>query len=227
MEIGDLLRDRREKAMLTQTELAERAGVSQSTLSAVERGTRRPSATVVGRVLAAIGQQLRWETEPIEQPAAVLDAEIEATRSIPLEQRLLGHHFDATGLLRLLEPARPVVEGAVGAVLHGVPIAVRRLDIVVERSRLDVLAEVIRRRYAERWNEVWLRFDMTYPDPRTPGPMRWWTLDGEFRVRLVDALPEATSVLVTGMTVAVRTLHGIEADDLHVARALARLRDGR
>jgi transcriptional regulator with XRE-family HTH domain len=224
MEIGTMLRDRREKAALTQCELAGRAGVSQSTVSAVERGTRRPSLTVVGRVLAALGLQLRLATEPIEEPQAELDAAIEAMREIPLADRLRAPRFDGAGLLRLLAPAAPVVDGAAGAVLHGAPVPVRNIDVAVERGRLTVLADVIRRSYAERWSEVWSRWGMESASPRAPGAMRWQTLDGEFRVRLVDAPPAAVTVLVGDLPVAVRPLHDIESSDRGVARALTRLR---
>jgi transcriptional regulator with XRE-family HTH domain len=223
MEIGTMLRDRREKAALTQTELADRAGVSQSTVSAVERGTRRPSLTIIGRVLAALGLQLHLATEPIDEPEAELDAAIETMRATPLADRLAGARFDGAALLRMLAPAAPVVEGAAGAVLHGAPVPLRSLDLVVERDRLDALAEVIQRSYAERWSEVWSRWGMESPHPRAPGPMRWQTLDGEFRIRLVDTPVEAVTVLVGDLPVAVRPLHDIESTDRRVARALARL----
>jgi transcriptional regulator with XRE-family HTH domain len=224
MEIGTMLRDRREKAALTQCELAGRAGVSQSTVSAVERGTRRPSLTVVGRVLAALGLQLRLATEPIEEPEAELDAAIEAMREIPLADRLTAPRFNGAGLLRLLAPAAPVVEGAAGAVLHGAPVPLRGLDVAIERVRLDALADVIRRSYAERWSEVWSRWGMESASPRAPGALRWQTLDGEFRVRLVDAPLAAVTVVLGDLPVAVRPLHDIESTDPRVARALTRLR---
>jgi transcriptional regulator with XRE-family HTH domain len=224
MEIGSLLRERRESASLTQSELAERAGVSQSTVSAVERGTRSPSLTVVGLVLAALGLQLRPATERIEEPEADLDAAIEAMQATPLADRLVGKWFNGAELLRMLAPAAPVVEGASGAVLHGAPVPLHGLDIAVERDRLTQLADVIRRRYAERWSDVWSQWGMGSADPRTPGPMRWLTSDGEFRVRVVDAAPDVVTVLVGDLPVSVRPLHDIESADRRVARALTRLR---
>lgn len=224
MDIGTILKDRRDKAALTQTELARRACVSQSTISAVERGTRRPSLTLIGRVLAALGLQIRLATEPLEEPEADLDAAIDAMRATPPADRLTGFRFDGAALLRMLAPAAPVVEGAAGAVLHGAPVAIRGLDVVIERTRLDALAEVIRRGYAERWSDVWSRWGLETPSPRAPGPMRWQTLDGEFRVRLVDAPPETVTVLVGDLPVAVRAIHDIESADPRVARALTRVR---
>lgn len=224
MDIGTLLRDRRDRAALTQTELARRAGVSQSTISAVERGTRRPSLTLIGRVLAALGLQIRLAAEPLEEPEADLDAAIDALRAIPPAERLAGPRFDGAALLRLLTPVAPVVEGAAGAVLHGAPVPVRGLDVAVERSRLGALDEVIHRSYAERWSDIWSRWGMEAPSPRAPGPMRWQTLDGEFRIRLVDERPETVTVLVGELPVAVRAIHDLESADPRVARALTRVR---
>ncbi|HST67456.1 MAG TPA: helix-turn-helix transcriptional regulator [Mycobacteriales bacterium] len=226
MDIGTLLRDRRDKAALTQTELARRAGISQSTVSAVERGTRRPSLTLIGRVLAALGLQIRLGVDELEEPEADLDEAIELMRATPPGERLTGFQFDGAELLRVLAPAEPVVEGAAGAVLHGAPVPLSRLDIAVDRHRLDALAEVIRRSYAERWSDVWSRWGMETASPRAPGPMRWRTLDGEFRVRLVDTPVESVTVLVGDLPVAVRTIHEIESADPRVARALGRVRAG-
>jgi transcriptional regulator with XRE-family HTH domain len=224
MDIGILLRDRRERAALTQSELAQRAGVSQSTVSAVERGSRNPSLTLVGRVLAALGLQIRLVAEPLEEPEADLDAAIEVMKATPSGERLTGPDFDGAALLRMLAPVNPVVEGAAGAVLHGAPVPLRALDVAIERTRLDDLAAVIQRSYAERWSDVWSRWGMESPHPRAPGPMRWQTFDGEFRVRLVDEPVDSVTVLINDQPVAVRTLHDIESVDPRVARALTRLR---
>jgi transcriptional regulator with XRE-family HTH domain len=224
MEIGTLVRDRRDRAGLTQTELARRAGVSQSTVSAVERGTRRPSLRLLGKVLAAFGLQWRVTTEALEEPEAELDPAIEAMRATPPDERLKGRWFDGVQLLRLLAPLEPVVEGAAGGVLHGAPVPVRAIEVAVEQSRIDDLAAVIRRSYAERWSEVWERWGMETPNPRAPGPMRWHTLDGEFRVRLVDERPAAVTVMVGDLPVAVRPLHDIESADRRMSRTLTRLR---
>jgi hypothetical protein len=124
----------------------------------------------------------------------------------------------------MLAPAGPVVEGAAGAVLHGAPVPLRGLDVAIERSRLDDLADVIQGSYAERWSDVWSRWGMESPDPRAHGPMRWQTLDGEFSVRLVDEPVEAVTVLLDDLPVAVLPLHAIESADRRTARALTHLR---
>ncbi len=55
---GDLLRMARKKARLTQAELAERAGVAQSLISAYETGRRQPTVPTLERLLDAAGFQL-------------------------------------------------------------------------------------------------------------------------------------------------------------------------
>jgi transcriptional regulator with XRE-family HTH domain len=56
--IGDLIREARVRAGLTQTQLAEMSGTSQATLSAYERGRKGPSAATLARVLGAAGARL-------------------------------------------------------------------------------------------------------------------------------------------------------------------------
>lgn len=58
MNPGALIRDARAEAGLTQTELAERGGTSQATVSAYESGRKVPSATTLARLLAASGHGL-------------------------------------------------------------------------------------------------------------------------------------------------------------------------
>jgi len=55
---GTLLRDARRRCGLTQAELARRAGVTQSVISAYESGARQPSLPTLARLVAAIGLEL-------------------------------------------------------------------------------------------------------------------------------------------------------------------------
>jgi transcriptional regulator with XRE-family HTH domain len=58
MESAAILRDARARAGLTQAELAHRAGTSQATVSAYERGRKTPSVETLVRLLAATGTRL-------------------------------------------------------------------------------------------------------------------------------------------------------------------------
>jgi transcriptional regulator with XRE-family HTH domain len=53
-----LLREARERAGLTQKELAERSGVAQSTISAYESGKREPGVDALSKLLDAAGYEL-------------------------------------------------------------------------------------------------------------------------------------------------------------------------
>ena len=55
---GSLLREARRRAHLSQVELARRAGVTQSVVSAYESGTRQPSLPTLARLVSATGLDL-------------------------------------------------------------------------------------------------------------------------------------------------------------------------
>jgi transcriptional regulator with XRE-family HTH domain len=53
--IGKKLREERFKAGLTQAELAEKAGTTQTTVARIERDAVQPEVTTVRRLAAALG----------------------------------------------------------------------------------------------------------------------------------------------------------------------------
>jgi len=75
-----LLQLARLKAGLTQRELAERAGVPPTMISAYERGKRQPTLDTLLRLLKAAGFDLRMHLEPYDRHDDVL-ADIEAART--------------------------------------------------------------------------------------------------------------------------------------------------
>lgn len=73
---GNLLVLARLKAEISQSELAERAGVAQSAISAYERGVRQPTLPTLFRLLAAAGFDLRLRlAEPDNQERAAAEWE--------------------------------------------------------------------------------------------------------------------------------------------------------
>jgi predicted nucleotidyltransferase/DNA-binding XRE family transcriptional regulator len=64
MSAGTVLRDARRRARLSQTDLARRAGVAQSVISAYESGKREPSLRTLERLVAATGGRLAVSVEP-------------------------------------------------------------------------------------------------------------------------------------------------------------------
>ncbi len=58
VNVANTLAAARARAGLTQTELAQRAGTSQATVSAYESGRKQPTVDTFGRILAATGARL-------------------------------------------------------------------------------------------------------------------------------------------------------------------------
>ena len=64
MDITRVLLDARIKAGLSQTELAEKTGISQADISRLENGTRNPSLALLKRLATAMDSTLRIEFIP-------------------------------------------------------------------------------------------------------------------------------------------------------------------
>lgn len=72
-----VIRDARTAARITQAELASRAGITQSVISAYEHGRREPSFATLQRLIAAAGYTLDASLVPA-QPGGLL-AEVRAS----------------------------------------------------------------------------------------------------------------------------------------------------
>jgi hypothetical protein len=70
---SDLVRTARAKRRLSQRALADRAGVPQSTVSAVESGTRQPSVRMLERLLEAAGFRLEARLTNAVRPSELLE----------------------------------------------------------------------------------------------------------------------------------------------------------
>jgi transcriptional regulator with XRE-family HTH domain len=66
------LRLARLEAGLSQRELAERAGVTQSEIARIESGKREPSIPILQKILAGAGQELRFELAKLDERNRVL-----------------------------------------------------------------------------------------------------------------------------------------------------------
>ena len=62
---GQLIRDARREARLSQTDLARRAGVAQSVISAYESDRREPGMAMLAKLIEATGHQLTFNVEPL------------------------------------------------------------------------------------------------------------------------------------------------------------------
>ncbi|MGH3787804.1 MAG: helix-turn-helix domain-containing protein [Pseudonocardiaceae bacterium] len=61
---GTMIREARRRARLSQTDLAQRAGVAQSVISAYESDRRDPSLRTLAKLIEATGHQLAFELIP-------------------------------------------------------------------------------------------------------------------------------------------------------------------
>ena len=59
---GVTLRDLRRRVGVTQVDLARRVGIPSTVVSAYECGRRQPSLEVAGRIIAALGYEVRFES---------------------------------------------------------------------------------------------------------------------------------------------------------------------
>ena len=69
LALGRALRDARRRKRLTQQQLADLAGVTQATVSNVERGVSRVSLTTLLRILAALKLELLVQSRESESLA--------------------------------------------------------------------------------------------------------------------------------------------------------------
>lgn len=69
-----LLRTARDKAGMTQAELAAAAGVSQQAISAYETGRKEPTMPTLQRLIAAAGYEMRIRLEPLDDHDSSLEA---------------------------------------------------------------------------------------------------------------------------------------------------------
>ncbi len=61
---GQVLRDARRRARLSQSDVARRSGIAQSVISAYESGRREPGVRTLARLVAATGHTLELEVLP-------------------------------------------------------------------------------------------------------------------------------------------------------------------
>lgn len=100
MDAGPTLRDARNRAGITQGELARRAGTSQAAISAYESGSKEPSLATFGRLLAATGARLTVEhgRRPVTEPSRAqlarsgqtLARVLELAEALPVRHRPLA-----------------------------------------------------------------------------------------------------------------------------------------
>jgi predicted nucleotidyltransferase/DNA-binding XRE family transcriptional regulator len=95
-----LIRDARERAELTQVQLARRAGVTQSVISTYENGRREPSLAALQRMLRAAGFTTTIDLQPVQEPP-------------PLRDRVAGHRQELVAIVERFGGRNPRLFGSV------------------------------------------------------------------------------------------------------------------
>lgn len=97
-----LVRDARKHAGLTQAELAERAGVTQSVIARLERGAGNPTFATLERVLHAAGHRL--ELSAVHQGLRTVDETlIRQQLKLSPAERVRGLRLQAATMKRLVD----------------------------------------------------------------------------------------------------------------------------
>jgi transcriptional regulator with XRE-family HTH domain len=90
---ADLIGEISRRSELKHSELARRAGIDRSVLSAYARGRRQPSAAALARIARGAGLQLELapaastESESLERQARVLEMVLDLACSMPFKGR--------------------------------------------------------------------------------------------------------------------------------------------
>lgn len=87
---GDLIRDIRRRAGLRQAELARRAGLPRSVVSAYENGRRQPGVDALARIAGSVGLSLRLApSSPVDHVRAgrILSQVLDLAESLPARRR--------------------------------------------------------------------------------------------------------------------------------------------
>ena len=166
---GELLRQARTRAKLSQRELARRAGTTQSVVARIEKGQTSPTFETLERLLDAAGERFSPQTQPADGGMLY---EVPHILSMTPESRLKGVANVSDFLFRVRRvsdgarvpgattPLNPellfttlarhgvqfVLIGALGATLYGFPRNTRDADVTParERENLERLAAALR-----------------------------------------------------------------------------------
>jgi hypothetical protein len=203
---------------LSQSQLAERSWRSQQWLSEVERGQLGAPLRAIEDVLAAVGCRLEVKLAPLgSQFDQQIMAGVAAGR---------GVEFLFGWALRLVKDLRFVIVGRLAAAIQGAPLSdLAAAEIALHRADVDAFAERMSLVNCLRWDDHIDDWGYRRRDPREPGPLRWLAGRSELRLKLVDDLPLALTVVTDEGTLPVVPLCDLEADDPTLRRFMDRYRD--
>ena len=163
--IGKLLKRARVSAHLSQTEVARRAGVAQSVISAYESGRREPSVSTLERLIRATGHRLILDLERTnEYPRGIPDT--------PLGRRLRQRRRSVLACAARHGASNVRVFGSAA---RGEDQAESDVDLVVDLDRKTGLfsLEALRRELSEILGGP-VSVDVAPSDSLRPRSEKWW-----------------------------------------------------
>lgn len=119
---GDLLRVARQRARMSQTDLARRAGIAQSVISAYESGRREPSLPTLTRLIEATGHELAIDVVAFPEISLGLP-------DTPLGRRLRQRR---KAIIRAAEGRRAHNVRVFGSVARGEDVESSDVDLLVD-----------------------------------------------------------------------------------------------
>ncbi len=105
MSVGRLIRDLRRAAGMTQSELAERIGTSQSAVARLERTKSNPRIRTLERAVRETGHKLEVSAEPVAE--GVDESLIVMNLRLTPRERLASFSASHRNVRELLDRARP------------------------------------------------------------------------------------------------------------------------
>lgn len=122
---AQVLRRARERSLLSQSDLARRAGVAQSVISAYESGRREPSVPMLARLVAATGHELVVEARPSAN-------EVRGLPDTPLGRRLRRRR---RAIIETAAHRRASNVRVFGSVARGEDTGASDIDLLVDLDR--------------------------------------------------------------------------------------------
>lgn len=193
MNPAAMLKAARERSGLSQSQVAQRAGVHHTMVSAYERGRRTPGVATFERLLKAAGAELAVE---VVAEGSGLDDRIARTLALPVEERVAHLAGSLEELARCFGEFRFAVDGLAAAAVHGVPVEVPRIQVLLadEAGLPEAMEPILRRSGIWSWAEELGRFSYSnlLPGPvlRLVNPSLWWLCLWDVELEITLCAPE-------------------------------------
>lgn len=242
MDVAALLRDACQRAQVSPSELAVRAGCSSSAVSQLLRGRSSPTTRTLDKLLAGVGLQVRVSLEPLLADVdARVDALLEGTTTVAVaavqrfaEKASVEHTWrfedETTGEVGFASGRITwALDGATALNLHGLAYPADLLSVAI------VFDEAAR---------AWLTKGLMRGTGHA-GVVGWWSCTGDearralselavggqgmLKIRLVEELPCVIEIQLPGtdLVVPAVSIDEVERTQPQLAEVLARLRTRR